>query len=117
MWRRVELVARDDLGALTSMEESDAARLDPPGEVVMTREAWDSAIGDYFAEHDSVGTDSDARGPDLFDLERTGRRWPVRQTLADPAGHHDWVIEAEVDVDASDELGELVLVTTAMRQL
>ncbi len=117
MWRRVELVARDDLGALTSVEESDAARLDPLGEVVMTREAWDSAIGDYFAEHDSVGTDSDARGPDLFDLERTGRRWPVRQTLADPAGHHDWVIEAEVDVDASDELGELVLVTTAMRQL
>ena len=83
----------------------------------MTREAWDSAIGDYFAEHDSVGTDSDARGPDLFDLERTGRRWPVRQTLADPAGHHDWVIEAEVDADASDELGDLVLTTTAMRRL
>ncbi len=35
--------------------------------------------------------------------------------LADPAGHHDWVIEAEVDRDASDELGELVLTTTAMR--
>ena len=83
----------------------------------MTRQAWDAAIGDYYAEHDSVGTDSDARGPDLFVLERTGRRWPVRQTLADPAGHHDWVIEAEVDVDASDELGELVLVTTAMRRL
>ena len=83
----------------------------------MTRAAWDAAIEDYYAEHDSVGTDADARGPDLFVLERTGRRWPVRQTLADPAGHHDWVIEAEVDVDASDELGELVLITTAMRRL
>jgi hypothetical protein len=41
----------------------------------------------------------------------------VRQTLADPAAHHDWVIEAEVDVEASDELGELVLTTTAMRRL
>jgi hypothetical protein len=117
MWRRVDLVARDDLGALTSLEETDAGRLDPPREVVMTRGAWDAAIEEYFAEHDTVGTDSDARGPDLFVLERTGRRWPVRQTLADPAGHHDWVIEAEVDVDASDELGELVLVTTAMRRL
>ena len=81
------------------------------------RAAWDAAIEDYFAAHDSVGTDSDARGPDMYVLERTGRRWPVRQTLADPAGHHDWVIEAEADVDASDELGELVLVTTAMRRL
>jgi hypothetical protein len=117
MWRRVELVARDDLGGLALLEESDAARLDPPREVVMTREVWDAAIEDYFAEHDTVGTDADARGPDLFVLERTGRRWPVRQTLADPADHHDWVIEAEVDVDASDELGELVLTTTAMRRL
>jgi hypothetical protein len=83
----------------------------------MTREAWDAAIEDYFNEHDSLGTSGDARGPDLFVIERGGSRWPVRQTLADPAGHHDWVIEAEVDVAASDELGELVLTTTAMRRL
>jgi hypothetical protein len=117
MWRRVELVARDDLDGLAQMEEADAARVDPRREVLMTRGAWDAAIEEYFAEHDVLGTDGDARGPDLFVLDRTGRRWPVRQTLADPAGHHDWVIEAEVDVDASDELGELVLTTTTMRQL
>jgi hypothetical protein len=117
IWRRVELVARDDVLGLAALEEADALRVDPPREVVMTREAWDAAIEDYFNEHDSLGTSGDARGPDLFTLERTGRSWPVRQTLADPAGHHDWVIEAEVDVAASDELGELVLTTTAMRQL
>ena len=117
MWRRVQLVAGDDLEALAALEESDATRLEPPRDVVMTRTAWDAAIEDYYAEHGSVGTDGDARGPDLFALERAGRRWPVRQTLADPAGHHDWVIEAEVDVDASDALGELVLTTTAMRRL
>jgi superfamily II DNA/RNA helicase len=122
MWRRVQLVARDDLDGLVALETVDAARSDPPREVVMTRDAWDAAIEEYFAEHDEVGTDADARGPDLLVIERgadgsRGRRWPVRQTIADPAGHHDWVIEAEVDVDASDELGELVLTTTAMRQL
>jgi hypothetical protein len=117
MWRRVELVARDDVRGLAALEEADAARFDPPRDVVMTREAWDAAIEEYFAEHDTVGTSGDARGPDLFVLERTGQRWPVRQTLDDPAGHHDWVIEAEVDVEASDELGELVLTTTAMRRL
>ncbi len=37
MWRRVQLVARDDLAGLAAMEESDAARFDPPREVVMTR--------------------------------------------------------------------------------
>ncbi|HEY0903362.1 MAG TPA: DUF3516 domain-containing protein [Marmoricola sp.] len=122
MWRRVELVARDDLDGLAALEAAAAARFDPPREVVMTREAWDAAIEEYFGEHDSVGTSGDARGPDLFAVERTaieeqGRRWPVRQTIADPAGHHDWVIEAVVDVDASDELGELVLTTTSMRRL
>ena len=97
--------------------EADAARVDPPREVVMTRAVWDAAIEEYYAEHDRVGTDADARGPELFSVDRTGARWSVRQTLADPAGHHDWVIEAVVDVDGSDELGELVLTTTAMRRL
>jgi hypothetical protein len=117
MWRRVQLVARDDLDGLAALEQADADRFDPPREVTVTREDWDAAIEEYYAEHDRVGTDGDARGPDLFTVEKTGRRWPVRQTLADPAGHHDWVIEAEVDLDASDELGELVLTTTAMRRL
>jgi hypothetical protein len=127
MWRRVELVARDDLAGLAAMEEAGAVRFEPPREVVMTREAWDAAIEEYYAEHDTIWTDGDARGPEMILIEPSmleagareggGRRWSVRQTLADPAGHHDWVIEAEVDLDASDELGELVLTTTAMRRL
>jgi hypothetical protein len=41
----------------------------------------------------------------------------VVQTIADPAGHRDWVIEAVVDCDASDAAGELVLAATALRRL
>ncbi|MGN6250914.1 MAG: DEAD/DEAH box helicase [Marmoricola sp.] len=123
MWRRVELAARDDVDRLAALDSRD--RLEDleapadPGErpEPMDRQSWDAALEEYYAEHDAIGTDADARGPDLFALERTGARWPVRQTIADPAGHHDWVIEAEVDTAASDELGELVLVTTAMRRL
>ena len=33
------------------------------------------------------------------------RTWRARQTLADPEGDHDWVIEAEADLDASDAVG------------
>ena len=38
-------------------------------------------------------------------------------TLHDPAGHHDWVIGATVDLDASDAAGEAVVLTTALRRL
>ena len=117
MFRRVQLVARDDLDGLMALERAAADRTDPPGEVVMTRSAWDAGIEAYYAEHDEVLLDADARGPDLLRVDRTGRSWPVTQTLHDPAGHHDWVIEALIDVDASDEIGELVLVTQAFRRL
>ena len=45
----------------------------------MTRAAWDEALEDYYAEHDTIGTDSDARGPDL--LASSARR---AATLAGP---------------------------------
>lgn len=117
MWRRVELVARDDLDGLVGMERAAADRTDPPGEVVMTRSAWDEALEEYYAEHDRVLLDADARGPALLSVEESGRRWEVRQTIHDPEGHHDWLIEAVVDVDASDGSGELVLSATAMQRL
>jgi hypothetical protein len=117
MFRRVELVARDDLDGLMAVERAAADRTDPPGEVLMTRSAWDAAIEEYYAEHDTVDLGPDARGPQLLAVQRSGRRWEVRQTIHDPAGDHDWVIEAVVDLDTSDELGELALTTTAMRCL
>ena len=117
MFRRVQLVARDDLDGLMALERAAADRSDPPAEVVMTRSVWDAGIEGYYAEHEEVLLDGDARGPDLLRIVKAGRSWPVTQTLHDPAGHHDWVIEALVDVDASDEAGELVLVTQAFRRL
>ena len=41
-----------------------------------------------------------ARRPDV-----TGEVVTVRQILDDPAGDHDWGIEVEVDLEASDEEG------------
>jgi superfamily II RNA helicase len=117
MFRRVELAARDDVDGLVRLERSAADRTDPPLEVEMTRSAWDAALEDYYGEHRSISTAADARGPDLLRIDVDGRRWNVRQTIDDPAGHRDWVIDARVDLDASDEAGELVLLTTAMHRL
>jgi hypothetical protein len=117
LWRRVELAARDDVDGLATLEAATAALADPPLEVAMTRADWDAALELYYADHDEVRLDADARGPSLLVVEETGRTWAVRQTLHDPAGHHDWVIEASVDLDASDAAGEAVVLATALRQL
>jgi hypothetical protein len=117
VFRRVELAARDDVPALAALERAAAERTATPSELPMTREAWDRALEAYYAEHDRIGTGPDARGPDLFHVEADGRSWLVRQTLDDPAGHRDWVVEARVDLDATDDAGEAVVLTTALRRL
>ena len=96
----------------------------------MTRSRWDAALEDYYAEHDTIATDADARGPAYFSMGpeevgepagapegTTARLRTVRQTLADPQGHRDWVVEAVVDLDATDAAGELVLAATDLRSL
>ncbi len=117
MFRRVELAAHDDLDGLMRVERSAADRTDPPQEVTMTRTAWDEALEAYYAEHAAIGIGPDARGPDLLHIEKDALVWRVRQTLDDPAGDRDWVIEAVLDLEATDEVGEAVLMTTALRRL
>ena len=103
MFRRVQLAAQDDPDALAGLEADDA-------DLILTGDDWDAALDDYYDEHDGIGTGSAARSPSLFVVEddRT-RRWQVTQIIDDPACNHDWQIRAEVNLDASDELGELVL--------
>ena len=114
MWRRVQLAARDDVAGLVALDGAE------PG--------WDTALGDYWAQHDEIGVDGDARGPALLQItpdrgetpwsgEDERRRWMVRQVIADPAEDHDWGIEAIVDLDESDDRGELALALTGLRQL
>jgi superfamily II RNA helicase len=130
MFARVAACARDDLDALMRLERAAADRFEPPRDVVLTRSRWDEALEDYYREHETLATDGDARGPAYFwmgaeevgeppgaEEGTTARLRQVRQTLADPADHRDWVIEAVVDLDATDAAGELVLVATACRSL
>lgn len=109
MWRRIELMAEDDLDALASLETVQP--------VVMSRTRWDEALGDYWDEHDEIGTDSNARGPVFFAVAERGRTWQVRQIVADPEGNRDWAVHAWVDLDECDASGDLVLhVTDFSRQ-
>lgn len=93
MFRRVELAA------LRRWEE--LAELAPGPD-------WAQAFADYYAEYERIGTGPDARGPQLFQVERRPGFWQVRQVLDDPAGDHGWSIDAVVDLAESDAAGEVV---------
>ncbi|MCW3158432.1 DEAD/DEAH box helicase [Micropruina sonneratiae] len=129
MWARVAAFAADDPDALARLEREAAARTDPPREVLMTWQRWDAALESYFDEHDEVLLDAQARGPSYLALGPeaggepvgapgvTARLRPVRQTLRDPDDNRDWVLDAVVDCDATDEAGELVLAVSAAYRL
>ncbi|MFP7760679.1 DEAD/DEAH box helicase [Marisediminicola sp. LYQ85] len=104
MFRRVQLAAREDWDALG---ELDAA-------VGFDSEAWASALDPYFDDHDSIGTDADARSARMLVVTESGRRWEARQILADPEGDHDWSITATVDLEESDAEGVAVVRVTSI---
>jgi hypothetical protein len=99
LFRRVELFARRRWAELGALD----------GNSGWTAQRWEDVGEDYFAEHDDVGIDADARGPALLIIDRQPDVWRVRQILDDPAGDHDWGIEVEVDLAASDADGVPVL--------
>ena len=104
LFRRVELAAlrrADDLAALDETSADD----------------WRASLDAYFAEHEAIDTGPDARGPRMLVIEKDGRSWQVQQILGDPAGDHDWRIVASVDLDASDDEGELVMEVVGLVQL
>jgi len=99
LFRRVELFARRRWASLGELDAGTG----------WNTERWEEIGREYFAEHDVVGTGADARGPAMLIFDRQPGVWRVRQILDDPAGHHDWGFDVEVDVDASDEEGAAVL--------
>ncbi|MDV2425113.1 MULTISPECIES: DUF3516 domain-containing protein [Corynebacterium] len=67
-------------------------------------------LDDYFDEYDDIDSGPEARGPEFFRLGDTdSRSWSVRQIIKDPDGDHAYQFVATVDLDASDEAGEVRL--------
>ena len=116
VFRWVQLLSRrrlDDHEALAEVPTVDDTR--------RTVDDVTAAIAPYWEEHSMLPTDSYARGGAFFVLDDSSgigtARWPVVQTIADPEGHHEWVIEGQVDVEASREAGRAVVRLGAIRRL
>ncbi len=115
MFRRIELMARDDVEGL--------GRLDAPSG--WGEDRWDEALARYWDEYDWIGTDTAARAVSLAPLEESpdavalaaagvserliealeasGRKvWLATQVVDDPDGDHDWRLTALVDLAECD---------------
>ena len=85
-----------------------AADLADAGDLGWTPQRLEEAFAGYFAEHDSIVVDPDARGPALFQLDESAdAAWLLRQVLLDPEGHKEWYLAVRVDLAASAEAGEI----------
>jgi len=109
LFRRVELASLRRFDELGELDAGDG----------WTADRWRHALEPYFAEHPSIGTGPNARGPQflMVDVDERSGTWRVRQIFDDPAADHDWGISAAVDLQASDDAGEAVLGVVAVDQL
>jgi hypothetical protein len=98
-FRMVQLLARRDHETLAEVPGVDGGR--------WRASAIAAAMTDYWDEYDSVGIDADARQQSLFSWDRASG--VVSQIIADPEGHHEWRIEAEVELEQSRDEGRAVL--------
>ena len=105
MFRHVELAAFDRPTELAGLQTG------------LTVTDWEEALDQYYEEHDDIGLGPNARSPKMLQIETDAATWRLSQVIDDPDGNHDWRIEADVDLAASDEAGEVVLTVTGMRRL
>jgi hypothetical protein len=95
-------------------DEAALAAIDAPGDAEgapWTVERVKAAREAHRAEHGGLRLDPEARNSRHTHVEASpdGARWRVQQMLVDTEGHNDWVVEADVDLQASRETGEPVL--------
>ncbi|PLC12917.1 DEAD/DEAH box helicase [Kocuria flava] len=99
LFQRVELFADEKDKVLGALD----------GEHGWDRDRWAEAMDAYFDEHEDLYTDPQSRGPGLVRIDEHPEGmpgyWTVLQVFDDPEGHHDWGINARIDLRASDEEG------------
>ncbi|MDF7640973.1 DUF3516 domain-containing protein [Bifidobacterium sp. ESL0784] len=102
MFRRIQLMDQDRPEELGALDKDWGYGV----------HEWEDALDDYYDEHEYVGIDQKARSGDLFILddrnEAKEHTWKVRQIIDDSDGDHDWAITGTVDLDATQESGEVV---------
>jgi hypothetical protein len=102
LFRRVTLAAREHVRDLGELDEDWG----------MSEVRWQKALDAYHEQHEEILTDGDARSAAMFSIdesdEKTDHVWHVHQIFADEDGDHDFGIMGDVDLDATQDGGEVI---------
>ena len=102
LFRRVRLAAADKVEELADvdMEWGFGVR------------KWQEALDAFYEAHEEILLDADARSSAYLVIdeadERANHVWHVRQIFHDADGDSDFGIAADVDLDATQDAGEVV---------
>lgn len=101
LWQRVRLAQAGDAEALGALDADYGYR-----EVV-----WRRILESYHEEHEDILLDADAHSSKFFELsedrEKSDHIWQVHQIFSDTEGDRDFGILADVDLDLTQEEGEV----------
>jgi len=106
LFRWVGLLARHKAGELVRS-------LPDPGP--WTADELVEQMSRYWDDHDTIVIDGEARSKNWISIDLASRS--VRQTICDPDGFNEWVIEARIDIDASSDKQQAVVVPVGVRRL
>ena len=102
LFRRVTLAARGHVRDLGELDEDWG----------MSEVRWQKTLDAYHEQHEEILTDGDARSAAMFSIdesdEKTDHVWHVHQIFADEDGDHDFGIMGDVDLDATQDGGEVI---------
>ena len=102
-FQRVRLLAAQNAEALAELD----------GEWGYGLRRWRQVIEAYFEAHEEVLLDADARSTSYFFLDESDEKeahvWHVRQVIRDEEDDRDFQILADVDLDATQDGGDVVL--------
>ena len=102
LFRRVTLAAREHVRDLGELDDNWG----------MSEIRWQKALDAYHEQHEEILTDGNARSAAMFSIdesdEKTAHVWHVHQIFADEDGDHDFGIMGDVDLDATQDGGEVI---------
>jgi superfamily II RNA helicase len=106
----VKALSREDGAAVLGMIEP----LDGEG-VAWSRPRIDALLDDYFAGHERIRLDPEARAAKHTRIsEEEPRKWIIEQALVDPEELNDWILRIAVDLDRCDAEHSIVMTLESM---
>jgi hypothetical protein len=115
---RALVIGDDDLAARIALG-AEPERSVEEAEAMWTAARMKSIRSEYLAAHGRLCLDPEARNArhTYVTPSDDGRSWRVQQMLVDPDGLNDWVAEFDVDLAASRQANEPVMVLQRMGAL